>query len=286
MKLKIDAHLLDWEWFSIKLPVTVVWVAMLSIMFNSVNQCIYPVGICQLYSFEPVFSPIGKPILYIALVFSALFFLAEKQMLITTLVMFLLSILVISFHESNGVFFRATIFSLVWGALFIAYFIKYINSGFDLSHYRKQFVWQMIAAVYFLAALAKLKASGIMWGAEADGFALQVVKNYAFHYYDTGNSQILDQGVKLAYFFSNNRFLTSIMLYSALILELFCFTVVFNRSLRLIFGVGLLLMHIGIAAFMGIGISVICFPMVIFFLNPLYFFLTVIRNLKNRLFPA
>lgn len=85
-------------------------------------------------------------------------------------------------------FFRATIFSLIWAGQSIAYFQGALNRNFDTKHFREQYACQAIAAVYILAAIAKLKASGIYWGDNATGFALQVVKNYLFQYYDTGIS--------------------------------------------------------------------------------------------------
>lgn len=254
------------------------------VMISGVSKCLYPAGICTIYSFDFLFSPVGKVALYLMIAFFSILYLLEKSMLLTTLGLFLISVVVISFHESNGIYFRATILSLVWGVQFLAYLRKYFSPNFNIQYYRQQYIWQMIVAVYTLAAIAKLTAAGIGWGASADGFALQVVKNFAFHYFDTADSTIYLKGINIAHFFSSHPFLTTTMLSVALVLELFCVVALINTPIRVVWGIGLLGMHIGIAYFMGIGISVICFPMVIYFLHPLYTLFVFANYLKKKFF--
>jgi hypothetical protein len=259
----------DSSWLSIKLSFSFFWMVIIIKMIYGVEKCLYPTGICRLYSFEIFFTPSGKFFLTISCIILLLAYLFEFKMAYTTLLLFAISVIVITFHESNGIFFRATIFSVVWAAQSIAYFQRELNRYFDIKHFREQYACQAIAAVYILAAIAKLKASGAYWGDNANGFALQVLKNYLFQYYDSGSILILMKAEKLSGFFAEHSYITSSMLYTALFLELFCFIALINKNLKVILGIGLFFMHLGIAIFMGIGISAICFPMVIFFINPL-----------------
>ncbi len=276
----------DTKWFLSKLSFVVIWDAIMYVMISGVSSCLYPTGICSIYSFELLFSPFGKILLYLFIAVFSILYLLEKSMIVTTLALFSVSIIVITFHESNGIYFRATILSLIWGVQFLAYLRKYISPNFDIQFYRQQYIWQMIVAVYTLAAIAKLRSAGIGWGANPDGFAIQVAKNFSFQYFDTANSTILLKGMNTAYFFSSHPLLTTGMLSVALLLELFCGIALINTPIRVIWGVGLLCMHIGIAYFMGIGISVICFPMVIYFIHPLYAVIVFGRFVKRQFFAG
>lgn len=271
-------------WFCIKFSFSVIWLVIISIMISAVEKCLYPSGICRLYSFEVLFTVEGKMFLMLISIGAIVAYLAEFKMAYTTLLLFFISVVIISFHESNGIFYRATILSMVWAAQSIAYFQAILNKKFNLIISRHQYVCQMIAAIYILAAIAKLNASGLAWGIQTDGFALQVAKNLLFQYYDTGNELILIKAKTLSNFFADYKIITALMLYTALFLESFSFIGLVNKKLRVMWALGLLLMHLGIAIFMGIGISVICFPMVIFFLNPLYYIFKGVLIIKNQFF--
>ncbi len=260
----------DMEWLYLKLSWVLVSLPVTCIMVYEGSGCPFPTGICRLYSFAPIFSIYGKPLLVGTLVVLCLLYLFEKKMLLTTFLLSLLSCIIISHHESNGIFFRATILSLIWIGQFLAYIRYHFDRTFDLLHYRIQYSVQMIAAVYTLAGIAKIRASGLGWINAGDMFPLQVMKNYAFLYFDSGSQTVWAEGKTIAYFLMKHHGFIRLFLAVSLGLELFCLAAAIGRKWLISFGVGLLLMHIGIAAIMGIGISVIGKPMVVFFLNPLY----------------
>ena len=88
---------------------------------------------------------------------------------------------------------------------------------------------------------------------------------YSFLYYDTGNVSFIERGKFIADQLVKYKALLTLLLAISLVLETFCIVAILNRKLKVVFAIGLLLMHLGIALIFGIGISAIAFPMVIFF---------------------
>lgn len=272
----------DKEWFFTKLQFAFIWCSIMVVMIGQCNVCKYPVGLCRIYSFDFLSIPAIKPLVIALVIITAFFYVLEVSMLLVTFLLAFISGVIISYHESNGIFFRATGLTVIWAVQFLAYYRFYFNKEFDLKTYRLQYPVQIIAAIYTLAAISKLMGSGIDWINAGPFFSLQVIKNFSFQYFDTGSLYHLDKGKEIAYTLMRYKEVIRLMLAGALILELFCFAALYNRVLKFYWGVGLLLMHIGIAAFMGIGISVIAFPMVIFFINPLYIVWCGAESLNKR----
>ncbi len=273
-------------WVCLKLSVVFIWIPVMLIMISQSVACPYPVGICKLISFSPLYSAVGKIFLYAALLVSCIFYLLEKRMVLATLSLFVLSCIIISYHESNGFFFRAASLSAVLGAQFFAYAIHYFKPQFDVNKFRIHFGVQIIAASYTLAAIAKLKATGMGWADEGGLFSIQVMKNYSYLYYDTGSSSFLEHGTEIARSFIEHKELVKILLTGALLLELFCFAAVINNKLRVVYGFALLAMHIGIDMAMGIGVGIISKPMVVFFINPVYYICLLGRKIYSKFLAA
>lgn len=258
-------------WYWAKISLGVFW--FFAMFFKVLNPgiCSYPVGICKLYTFEPLFgNALGRYSLIGVMMIAVWFYIKERYMLWTTLVLFSISLIIITYQESSGNFARATVYTTVWGAQFLAYLLYNIDRKFDINRYIVQFSIQMVAAAYTLAGIAKLKASGIGWIYDGPNFSLQVIKNYYFLYADSGHVQYLDKGMLIADFIVQHPLTTALLLGSALLLEFGCLIVLVSDRTRIIWGIGLVGMHLGIAYIMGIGISAIAFPMVILFINPLY----------------
>jgi hypothetical protein len=272
----------DKEWLCLKVSYVLVILPLMGIMIYGVTGCPFPTGVCRLWSFSPLFTTVGKPLLLSVYVMAALLYIMEVGMLGVTLLLFLLSCIIISAHESNGIFFRATVISVIWGGQFLAYMQKRFNPSFHLQRFRINYSIQLIAAVYTLAAIAKLQASGVQWINAGSLFPLQVMKNFAYMYFDSGSQHVMEQGKSIAYFLLQYTLVSKVFLAIALALELFCFAAVLGKRWRVAFGIGLLLMHIGIAAVMGIGMSVISKPMIVFFLNPLYALWLLAAYIKGK----
>src|SRR5688572_10990064 len=106
------------EWFCLKLSWIFVSLPVTGIMAYEGSGCPFPTGVCKFYNFAPLFTPPGRPLLVATFVVLCLFYLFEIKMLFITFLLFLLSCIIVSHHESNGIFYRATILSTVWGAQF------------------------------------------------------------------------------------------------------------------------------------------------------------------------
>lgn len=258
------------EWVWMKLCLITAWMLLMFVMISQSVHCVYPVGICRLYNFDALFEPIGKTLLYTSVLAFSFAYLAEYRMIVTTTVLTLLSCIIISYHESNGIQFRAAVYTPLLFAQCIAYWIHHYYPNFDFRHQRIQYSIQIIAALYTLAGIAKLKASGLDWINGGELFSIQIMKNYSFLYFDTGQTALLDQGKKLAQELLHHRLLTKFLLGTSLLLEITCFLAVINTKTRIALGLGLIAMHIGIWYFMGIGMGIIATPMLTFFINPGY----------------
>ncbi len=267
----------DARWFCAKLCFVIILSTTLTIFACSVNHALYATGICKYLALDFFFNGIGKALLLSFLWAFSVLYVLEKKMLFTTGVLFLITVVIISFHEANGIYARATVLSAVMGAQFMAYLIQKFSPEFDLDKYRYQFSVQMIVAGYVLAGIAKLKDGGIGWFMSSDGFALQVIKNFNFLYADTANVKYLATAQNVTSLFIAHPYIPQSLLFVSLVLELFCFVVLLQPKITVWWGLCLLLMHLGIAFLMGIGISVIAFPMLIFFVNPLFVLFQLIK---------
>jgi hypothetical protein len=258
-------------WFFTKFSFSLVWLHELSGMIFGYNGCPYPTGICTLYNFNFLFTSPGIFFTVALLAVVAFLYLLEKQMLLTTALGCLLTIVIISHHESNGIYKRATALSLVWLGHLLAYLLAEFNPSYNSKKNRMHLPIQFIAALYVLAAASKLYASGISWAAEgAANLPLTIIKSARFEYYSKGDESVMRTAQQLAATVVKHQSLLKIFLWISLMLELFCFVVVFDKTLRIYYGFALLIMHIGIYLVMDIVIVGQIYPMLIFFVNPLY----------------
>ncbi len=272
-----------YEWFCVKLSLVLTCITSLIYMARVYALCPFPIGICKLYNFNPLFSAHGLPILIGAICILSLLYLLEVKMLYTTLGIAGPSCVIVSHHESNGVFLRATPYTTIFVAQFLAYLAYKLNNQFDLARFRVQFCVQIIAATYLLSGISKLQASGLGWINGAVEFPIVVVKGASFAYFITGIKERLDQGYQMAYWLHGHAALLKWLLAATLFLELTCFIAAFNNYAKVCYGIALTLMHLGIAITMNIVIAPLVYPMIIFFLNPLYLITTLPVKLIRRL---
>ncbi len=264
----------DWKWFCIKLLTGIFWFRSLYKMTVCCPDSPLPVGICRLYSFDILFTPAGSVALLSALAVVTCLYLAEKWMLFTTFAYFAFCLIIISHHESNGLYERNTLLSTIIGAQFIAYLAHTFNKDFDLKFYRVQFSIQVIAAGYMLSALNKLHVSGWAWVNTGPYFALQVLKNYSFNYFNTGDYSNITEGTRIANWLLSHRQWLSVLFTATLFLEGCSLLAAFSERIRPVYGICLLAMHIGIYITTGIIIGGVLYPMFFYFLNPLYYLST------------
>lgn len=72
----------------------------------------------------------------------------------------------------------------------------------------------------------------------------------------------------------------SVLLFGALMIELTSSFALFNKKTRILYGLLLLSMHIGIWYLFHIKITAFIYPVLIFLLNPLYLFLRLFTKKK------
>ncbi|MDW8417807.1 MAG: hypothetical protein RML37_00210 [Chitinophagales bacterium] len=268
-------------WFTIRLSWSVILCATLTIFLFQSNQNFYPEGI---FRFVPMsFSlPVWMKVLASIIINGCgVLYVLNRNMKLVVTVLAVLSFFVVSYHEANGIYARATILTAICIGQAIAFYQNERNYPNSVAYKAINYSVQMIAAGYVLAGISKIYESGLGWFLDVEGFCLQIMKNFYFLYADTGNSEYLNYAQSIYNIFSNYPWVPAAMLFAALLLELFCFVVVYMPKLTVWWGIGLLLMHLGIAVLMGIGISVIAFPMVIFFINPVYYIIRGIKKLSE-----
>ena len=270
-------------WLCLKISLVFFWLANMGVMLSGIQPpVIAAVGIIKLYQFSFLFTAWGKWATGAALVALSALYILEKQMLFTLFFQFALSLIIISRHESGGMFFHTTVYTVVFAVQWLAYVQHRINPLFNFEKYRVHYGVQIVAALYMLAGISKLMASGINWVNSGELFSLQVIKNYSFIYFAQGNKAVLNEGMQLANNLLQQRNFIRVLLSASLLLELGCFAALISQRVRRVYALGLLAMHAGIKIIMAIPFGVVAPVMVIFFINPLYYVVRFMQQLKNK----
>ena len=235
----------------------------------------YPCGIFSFFNGSFLASPHTGLIFLIGACLLAILYMAEKWMTATTFLMFLLSLVLFSLEESNGILNRRGLFT----AIFLAQCVAYFRNTGQLKEERVQFPVQIIAAGYVLAGISKIRESGFQWFTQAPMVSIQILKGYSYAYFNTGDIRQFEKGIKHANFILEHAFLAKALLGFSLFLELFAWIGVRNKQTTFIYGLTLAAMHLGIWYFMNILIGAIVYPMLIFMVNPLYLLYLLFRKL-------
>jgi hypothetical protein len=215
-------------------------------------------------------------------VFAIALYLSEKQMIIATMSLFIFGVLVFSVEETNGIYGRAGLLSLVFLAQSIAYLFFRLDKTRNLNRDRMQFTLQFVAAVYTLAAISKWHDSGLNWITDAPKIVLQIQKSYDYAFVTNGDLNFHEKGILIANLITKHSTIIQVLLLGALLLETFSFVILTNRKWAFFYGILLLCMHIGIDQSMNVFFPAISMPMLIFCLNPLFLFYALANNLVFR----
>lgn len=157
-----DSKQTGW-WFCAKLSLMLLWGPAMYNKWMSSASPDFPTGIFYFSGFSGLLNPIGKWLVMGLVVVGAICYLLEFKMRYTTILLAMLSLLIISYQESTGVFARATVYSTVLLAQALAYGFVHPADINQLYKYRVNFSVQMIAAGYTLAGLSKWYQSGWEW---------------------------------------------------------------------------------------------------------------------------
>jgi hypothetical protein len=254
--------------------------------FNSIP---YPVGIYRLVGHSYFPDHTIKICISVFVVILLALYIADIKMIVCTLLLFVISVLIFSIGESNGMWGRNGLLSIIFMAQFIAYIFHYYGIGRSLNRNRVQFSLQAIAAVYTLAAISKINTSGINWLIDSPNLALQVLKSFSYEYVTTGDVSYQVAGLSKANWIIQHPLLTKILLGGSLLLEAFSFLILINKKWAFFYGLLLLSMHVGIKVFLDLFFPCISMPMVAFCINPLYLAIVLIMacksKMRNMLYP-
>jgi hypothetical protein len=265
------------EWACIKISmVSVLCLFLINTLFTRTGQP-FPTGICSLVNCACLTQGYARIVTVVALVVLSLMYIFEIQFLLSSLLLFVLAVVILSIEEANGNPAENGLLSLVFFAQFLAYLFKKIKPDSNLVRNRMQFSAQIFAAAYVLSAISKLWNSGIGWfTTDAPKFALEVLRVFNSRYITYGDIAYRDRGYALAGFLIQHLLFTKVILALALLIELFAFVLMINKKLAFYYAFLLLALHLGIYLSLGIFFPTVMLPMMIFFINPLYWLVVLV----------
>ena len=257
------------EWTSVKISISaIVCFFSIYILYYRTAQP-FPSGICQYincayWTADAIRLPVS-----ILLVLLSLMYIAEVQMIFSTLLLFVLAVFIFSLDESNGNPAENGILALVFFAQFVAYLQNKFNAQSNLSKNRMQFSAQFFSAAYTLSAISKLHVSGFAWFTDdAPKFALEVMRVFNSVYVTNGLNEYTDKGLSVASFIIAHPLFTKLILGGSLLLELCAFSLMLNKKTAFVYSFLLLAFHAGIFYTMNIFFPTITLPLIVFFFNP------------------
>jgi hypothetical protein len=265
-------------WRIIKVSLMLIWFAFVEYLLRAYNDVPIPAGFCRIFPCALIEYTWFKMVITILMRVFAILYVLEFQMKWATLGIALISLIMFSIEESNGVYTRTAIFS----AVFCVQALAYWYSSHPIAAARAYSI-QVVAAGYSLAGISKVLHSGF-WPADASNLLLQFKKGILNNYYNVGSVEAVQSQVFYLGFFVEHQTLLVVLLTGVLFLELFAFLALVNPRATVVYGILLLTMHIGIHLTMDIFLYPISLPMIILFLNPLYHLLRLISHLYERIF--
>jgi hypothetical protein len=258
------------EWNFIKIIFITLWIILASMVLYSYQTIPMPQGICKIVPCELFLDGFLKYALILVIITASLFYVLEIKQMYACFSIFIISTLLFSMEESNGILNRNGLFTFVFFAQFLAYLLQHYDSKSDIKKNRIQFSVQVIAAGYTLSALSKLYHSGIFWIQDGKRITLQILKSFYTMFVSDGDTKWLNKSENMVNFIENHPLLMILLLGSSLFLELFALVSIKSKKHALAYGLLLTSMHLGIYIVMDIVIVSIAIPMLLFMVNPLY----------------
>lgn len=257
-------------WLGIKLPLVIYWFIMVGKILFTYGDFPLTVGICQWFNGSLIFMEAGKYFLLFFIAIVVVLHMLEKYMEWATFLILITSIFVITAEESNGILSRNSMYSSIFLAQSVAYWIYFFQKKTsELKHNRIYFSIQIIGFSYTLSRISKLLDSGWSWAEEGYRVTLQVLKSFYYTWATDGTIKPIQNGEQIVKYIEENKLAVEYLLWATLFLELFAFTIAFNTKYARFYGIALLLIHIGISFTMNIVIKSFIVPMVLLLINPL-----------------
>lgn len=270
------------EWLCIKVPFILFFLLLSSRILLGYSKITFPVALCTFGCCDWILIyPIKIFVLIILMLFSVTY-IFEYKMNATLGFLSIISVIVFSLEESNGIMNRASLISMVFIAQWIAYLLYHKQSNKLIAN-RIQFSIQLVVATYMLSAISKLVTSGINWVSDSQYAVLQIQKSIYYNFYDSTNLNFILDGNQFVQYIDQHGTFFRFLFLSALIIEFTVFIALFNKKTRILYGLLLLSMHIGIFVVMDIIIPHVFIPMILLFLNPIYFLVSFLKWSFNQL---
>lgn len=266
------------KWLCVKVALAGIFCSLLSKTLFRYSGIPYPVGLYSLFEGNFLHNPVVKTGFLFFVIVLLVLYLSERKMVWVTALLFVSGVLVFSVEESNGIWGRAGLLSLVFFAQFAAYFFHTCDKTSNLNYNRIQFSLQFVAAVYTLSAISKLYNSGIDWVIDSPSIALQAQKDYEYAFVTYGDITYREKGIHAAGWVMQHPLVIKLLVCGALLLEAFSGLMLINRKSAFMTGLLLLCMHIGIFQLLNISFMTISVPMAVFCLNPLFLFYVLANN--------
>jgi hypothetical protein len=271
------------EWKFMKVTFSILWLFFFLLILNRFNFAPTPEGILKLFPDSFYFGFYPKVVVFLIGCILLYNYLVEKYMAVSLLGLSTISLFVFSLEDSNSDFNRNNMITGIFFAQFIAYSIFNKYNDFNIEKFRVQFSVQIIAICYFLSAIAKLKASGLNWVTDGLLIPLQILKTNYFVYVNTGDIQTINHAYQMIDYVNQYSLGIMFVLAFALFIEFFALFSIINKMTAFIYGILLLLMHIGMYVILNIAILGAYLPMLIFMLNPTYLIFIYVKKVKYYL---
>lgn len=277
------------EWACMKITIVplVVSVAIYSI-WNLRFDTILQENMCSYIDCNFVITTPVNYILTAAILLAATLYIFEKMMLVALGMLTTLSLLVFSYTESLGIKGEYGLFTVIFGAQFVAYLAHYIKPEFNIKYTRVQYSLQLLAAAYVLSGFAKLSYGGLSWVSDnAPNFTALIYREYYSAYTTTGNMDYMQKGALYAGWLLEHLWVIKLLLSLSIILEICAVTLITGKRNAFIYGCLLLLLHLGIYITMNIVLLTIVVTLIAFTLNPLYYVVQFVQKAgtKIKLYP-
>ena len=255
------------EWIYAKSVFIISWFLIAAYVLHSFERVKIEIGLCHFVDCNLAVHPAFKIMLLLVALIAVVFYIIERRMLLSLCVLSVLSIVIFSAGNSNGIFYRAEILSMVLIAQFLAYVRYFFNPDkAKLLNTRFTYSIQVIAAVYVLSAYSKLSTSGVNWVFSFKEFALQVKKNIAIVNVNWGLN-FSGYGDWLFAFFNQHPYFTISILTLSWFIEVFAFFMLLGKKSTMLYGGVLLIFHLSIFLVMFVYVPTILVCVFTFILN-------------------
>ena len=141
---------------------------------------------------------------------------------------------------------------------------------------------QTIVAVYLLAGIAKLIATGGLWIFQARWIGVSIAKAAYQSFYDSFNSAELERQLSIAHFAAAHGWLVALIATAGLLLELGSPLMLMNRVWAVLLGGAMVCFHLGLDYTMGLSFIYNQWLLIIFMINLPYWIMRAGQKLFGR----